>query len=91
MLGTWYEKMRGSKTRRTVRQSFKWCNQQGLFFLKQNDPILSDGVVFVFNGRISGKGYIYLSLYSKMRKRQYGKIWQTQFVPLGRVEVQRIV
>jgi hypothetical protein len=42
------------------------------------------------NGRIHTKGYIYLSIYHKMRKRQYGNRWMTQFVPLCREEVRRL-
>jgi hypothetical protein len=41
-------------------------------------------------GRIRSKGYIRFSIYHKMRKRQYGNRWQTQFVPLCREEVKRL-
>jgi hypothetical protein len=36
------------------------------------------------------KGYIRISIYHKMRKRQWGNRWQTQFVPLCREEVKRL-
>jgi hypothetical protein len=52
-------------------------------------PILSDGF-YVVNGRIRSKGYIRISIYHKMRKRQWGNRWQTQFVPLCREEVKRL-
>lgn len=45
---------------------------------------------FVFHGRTNRKGYIHLSIYLKMRKRQYGNRWVTQFVPLCREEVSRL-
>ncbi len=41
-------------------------------------------------GRQSTKGYISISIYHKMRKRQYGNRWMTQFVPLCREEVRRL-
>lgn len=41
-------------------------------------------------GRTNRKGYIRLSIYHKMRKRQYGNRWMTQFVPLCREEVRRL-
>ena len=41
-------------------------------------------------GRIRSKGYIHLSIYHKMRKRQYGNRWMTQFVLLCRDEVKRL-
>jgi hypothetical protein len=41
-------------------------------------------------GRTRSKGYIRLSIYHKMRKRQYGNRWMTQFVPLCREEVRRL-
>ena len=44
----------------------------------------------IWNGRTRSKGYIYISIYHKMRKRQYGNRWMTQFVPLCREEVRSI-
>jgi hypothetical protein len=41
-------------------------------------------------GERNFKGYIHLSIYHKMRKRQYGNRWMTQFVPLCRDEVKRL-
>jgi len=41
-------------------------------------------------GRLSMKGYLSISIYHKMRKRQYGNRWMTQFVPLCREEVRRL-
>ncbi len=41
-------------------------------------------------GRLSTKGYLSISIYHKMRKRQYGNRWMTQFVPLCREEVRRL-
>ena len=46
--------------------------------------------VEMWNGRTNRKGYIRLSIYHKMRKRQYGNRWMTQFVPLCREEVRRL-
>lgn len=43
----------------------------------------------ISDGRTNRKGYIQLSIYHKMRKRQYGNKWMTQFVPLCREEVKR--
>lgn len=47
-------------------------------------------IVKMWNGRTNRKGYIRLSIYHKMRKRQYGNRWMTQFVPLCREEVRRL-
>ena len=44
----------------------------------------------IWNSRTYSKGYIYISIYHKMRKRQYGNRWMTQFVPLCREEVRRL-
>lgn len=45
---------------------------------------------FVLYGRLSSKGYLSISIYHKMRKRQYGNRWMTQFVPLCREEVRKL-
>jgi hypothetical protein len=41
-------------------------------------------------GRKRRQGYLLVSIWHKMRKRQYGRLWQTQFVPLCREEVRRL-
>lgn len=42
------------------------------------------------NGRTNRKGYIYLSIYHKLRNRQYGNKWMTQFLLLCREEGRRL-